>query len=156
MIKTCTKCHISKPVIEFHKYKRSPDGYKPVCKECRVIESAKWWENNKEELKAKNNAKHAVKDKSKIFIKRVMRVYKVTEELAQWIWNQTHCEWCGIELTIGQGKAAKVVHHNHDTGEYVATLCSRCNLIEGLINSAAKGAGVSIAEFVEMLSKRIV
>ncbi len=33
-MKTCTKCQTLKNFSEFHKYYKSPDGYKPHCKSC--------------------------------------------------------------------------------------------------------------------------
>lgn len=33
--KTCTKCGLPKPLTSFHKYKRSQDGVRSVCKWCR-------------------------------------------------------------------------------------------------------------------------
>lgn len=33
--KTCTKCEVEKGISNFHKSKRSKDGYDTVCAECR-------------------------------------------------------------------------------------------------------------------------
>ena len=45
----CSKCHIEKLLNEdnFHKSKKSPTGYKTVCKECK----RKYYQENKEEKK---------------------------------------------------------------------------------------------------------
>lgn len=32
--KTCYKCGIRKPIVDFHVRKQSPDGYETRCKEC--------------------------------------------------------------------------------------------------------------------------
>ena len=34
MSKTCTKCGVVKPLDDFHRDKRRPDGRRPDCKEC--------------------------------------------------------------------------------------------------------------------------
>jgi hypothetical protein len=39
--KICTKCHIEKPLSEFHKSKQRKDGYKGECKQCRSQKSNK-------------------------------------------------------------------------------------------------------------------
>lgn len=50
--KTCCKCEVEKPVTEFHKDKKSKDGYNTQCKECRNKASAEWYKRNKEKKKA--------------------------------------------------------------------------------------------------------
>ena len=37
--KTCTKCHQTKPVIDFNKKRRSKDGYRPECRYCQHEDS---------------------------------------------------------------------------------------------------------------------
>ena len=37
-MKTCTKCNTEKPLSHFHKYKRSKDGVRTKCKDCRKEE----------------------------------------------------------------------------------------------------------------------
>lgn len=38
-MKPCTQCQKVKPLPEYHKQSRSPDGYRAACKECRKVES---------------------------------------------------------------------------------------------------------------------
>lgn len=51
--KICIKCAIQKDLIEFHRSKIENDGYKPICKECRRLESRKYYDKNKEKIRNK-------------------------------------------------------------------------------------------------------
>ena len=64
-MKTCNKCNITKPLIEFHKQKNSKDGLKSHCKECikeyqqinkeRLYKKVKEYrQNNKERIQERN------------------------------------------------------------------------------------------------------
>jgi hypothetical protein len=69
--KTCTGCKLSKPPHEFHKHKRSKDGVRQRCKNCRAQEVAndrlanpgryqeryrKYYEKNREHVIARTSA----------------------------------------------------------------------------------------------------
>jgi 5-methylcytosine-specific restriction endonuclease McrA len=54
MKKVCSKCGISKNIIEFHKCSNNKDGYKNICKKCRSLESKLRYEENKEKRKEQN------------------------------------------------------------------------------------------------------
>jgi 5-methylcytosine-specific restriction endonuclease McrA len=41
--KCCSKCGADKPLAEFHKSAKRPDGYRSVCKACRKHESAGYY-----------------------------------------------------------------------------------------------------------------
>lgn len=44
--KICNKCKIEKEIERFGKYKNSKDGLKNTCKECRILEGKKRYEEN--------------------------------------------------------------------------------------------------------------
>ena len=46
MTKTCIKCKEVKLLAEFHKDKTKPDGYRPRCKVCRIIDGKVYYNNN--------------------------------------------------------------------------------------------------------------
>ena len=46
MNKKCNKCSVDKNIDNFHKDKKTYDGYYSVCKECRKIESKIYYKNN--------------------------------------------------------------------------------------------------------------
>lgn len=51
-VKRCTACKQVKPVSEFHKRTKSPDGLRPRCKECRLAESVANYAKNADRIKA--------------------------------------------------------------------------------------------------------
>lgn len=59
-MKTCNKCKEEKEYREFHKNKSNKDGYHYICKECRKIESSKYYDKNRSILidKINNYRKH--------------------------------------------------------------------------------------------------
>lgn len=52
--KTCNHCGIEKELTEFHKYKKSKDGFKSKCKVCRIEETKLYYEKNSEKIKEKS------------------------------------------------------------------------------------------------------
>jgi Restriction endonuclease len=58
MLKQCTQCRRWKLRSEFHKREESPDGLKPICKECRKsVEKSyntEYHQNHKEEFRERN------------------------------------------------------------------------------------------------------
>lgn len=47
-MKQCSKCGQTKPHSEYHRDKRSKDGYVQRCKPCVQIKSKQWLENNRQ------------------------------------------------------------------------------------------------------------
>lgn len=54
-MKHCSICGQEKPLSEFHKRKRSLDGYHYNCKECRVLETRARYLKHKEKINAQNH-----------------------------------------------------------------------------------------------------
>lgn len=50
-MKECSKCKEIKEFINFHKHKRSKDGYACRCKECSLVDKKDYYERNKEKIK---------------------------------------------------------------------------------------------------------
>ena len=46
--KVCKKCKQNKPLTEYHKDKSISDGYRNVCKSCRVIVNKDYRDNNRQ------------------------------------------------------------------------------------------------------------
>lgn len=96
--------------------------YKDKQKE--KVTKSKWRAANPEKIKASNK-------KSNYFY-----CYpNATIEDYQEYLEATHCEVCGVELTIKSSPSIrgtdKVQHHDHDTGEILEVICQSCNMIEG-------------------------
>lgn len=69
MSKKCTSCNSIKSITEFHKYKRSSDGFRSKCKSCRKAE----YELNSEHYKQKA-VENYIKNSDKI--KKYQKEYK--------------------------------------------------------------------------------
>lgn len=52
-VKRCSVCKKVKPLEEFHRNKRNPDGRKYICKKCRKIRQKEWRKNNPEMYRAR-------------------------------------------------------------------------------------------------------
>ena len=50
--KKCNVCNIEKNILEFHKWKYGPDGYKRECKECRKTETKIYYSKNSDKIKS--------------------------------------------------------------------------------------------------------
>ena len=46
--KTCSTCHVDKPLEDFNKYKSSKDGRQPRCRECQSAKRVEWYAANRE------------------------------------------------------------------------------------------------------------
>jgi hypothetical protein len=46
--KVCTKCNTEKPVAEFCRYSKAPDGYRACCKECMKPYFQEYYQKNKQ------------------------------------------------------------------------------------------------------------
>lgn len=101
--KQCTKCGYLKEVKEYHKNKKTQDGYSYHCKSCRKEESLKQYNLTLETYDALLNKQGGV------------------------------CAICSTDDPRGQSKAGRFyVDHNHKTGEVRGLLCHDCNTALGL------------------------
>ena len=58
MSKTCTKCGVVKPLDDFHRDKRSPDGRRSDCKECVRECKRSYYEENRDKMRERNRRYH--------------------------------------------------------------------------------------------------
>lgn len=54
--KTCSCCNVEKSLTEFHKYSKSKDGHKNICKHCRVESSKSYHYRNQATILQKSKA----------------------------------------------------------------------------------------------------
>jgi len=76
IMKTCTKCKITKPFSEYNKSKQAKSGLKPRCRECQKEDGQEWRDNNpdnKREYYLKNrqtsldnSKKYAIRNRDKL------------------------------------------------------------------------------------------
>jgi uncharacterized protein YlaI len=51
-MKICSKCKLEKPLDQFNKRKKSPDGKMYMCKDCNRLAINTWHKNNKDKVRA--------------------------------------------------------------------------------------------------------
>jgi len=52
-MKKCSKCKEEKEFVDFHKHKKTKDGYTSRCKECSLNDKKEYYEKNKDKVKKK-------------------------------------------------------------------------------------------------------
>jgi 5-methylcytosine-specific restriction endonuclease McrA len=127
--KKCTQCGEVKPLDQFTKWSGSKDGRRSYCKAC----SSKYMSNY-----SRNTTKgryHRLKYKAKSDgIEFNLSVQDIEN-----LYNQTHCHYCGIELTQSVGHkhllTDKTIDRKDNSAGYikgnVVAACRRCNLMKG-------------------------
>lgn len=152
-MKQCARCLETKPTTDFHKNSTTADGLAAYCKPCR-----KAYSSDPARVAVTNQRRrerYATTDPVERRIRRAMVEYGVGREVAEHHERATRCDWCTLTFEGSRGPAAKVLHHDHETGEYVATLCSRCNSIEGWVQAAALDLNITPAAYLAALTKGI-
>jgi hypothetical protein len=130
----CTRCLLIKPITEFHKYKCGVNGFKPDCKDCRIIEGTKYNKSRKE--KNPNCWRDQARKYRSTFPDKVKdidlrRKYNITLDEYNKIFAEQEgkCAICGIhqsELNRPLG-----VDHDHKTNKIRGLLCNSCNSVLG-------------------------
>lgn len=88
--KICGKCKIKKDLSEFHRSKIEKDGYEPICKDCRKLETKKYYDKNKDIIinKVSNYRKinksyiqtnKKYKDKNRDFVLKINREWSKSD-----------------------------------------------------------------------------
>lgn len=138
-MKVCSKCGENKPLTEYHKCKRGPQGVQPACKKCRSDEAAKRYENNADHIKEVTRryrqtdgrkevikgyvARNRKKDRAKDAVYRAVKAGTIKRQ---------PCEVCGSNDHV-------VAHHDdYDYPLVVRFLCSKHHREWHRINGEAK------------------
>lgn len=108
MTKPCAKCHVVKPLEDFHKQPRGPKGRHSYCKACY----ARMPRKRLSETPA-NRRKWSLK-----------RRYGLTQEA----WAAMLSAQGGVCAICGAAPKRPCVDHNHGTKRTRAILCHRCNI----------------------------
>jgi hypothetical protein len=135
-LRTCSKCHESKSVVEFSPSPRVKSGLQRECKQCVSSRATAWWRNNT----------------SKYNDGRRVRRYNIDVNV---LWEQQN-GLCAIyhELMLPKGKKARSVVVDHDQrccssrgtccGKCVRGLVhSRCNIVLGVLEKERKTLGLA-------------
>lgn len=84
------------------------------------------------------------------------RNYGVTDEVANYVLDHTHCEICGAEFTDmnatesrrSRHKHTRILDHDHSTGNFRGVLCNNCNRAIGLLGDNSETL-LKAAEYVK-------
>jgi hypothetical protein len=165
-MKTCSKCHATKPPEEFYSHPTTSDRLSGWCRKCTCAERKRaqladpeghrarakaWYWANRERAIARTTrsrrkwtAEQKARHREVNFASHLRRKYGVTREWweTQQAAQNGRCALCGEVPTIRipgtkRTKASPwVVDHNHATGAVRELLCTRCNTLVGFIETA--------------------
>jgi len=82
-MKTCSKCHTEKPLLEYYNCKGRPDGKRGICKFCWGESSREYREVHKEEL-AEKQKKYWAENKPQISERRKSHYPKYKDRVAKY------------------------------------------------------------------------
>lgn len=73
-MKVCPTCDTKKPLDEFHRYAKSPDGHQRICKSCRKeFDRAQYQERTKEQREAyQARASQLCKERAEFLLKYLL------------------------------------------------------------------------------------
>lgn len=126
-MKTCSRCHKSKPVDEFHNNKSSKDGKQSCCKVCNLSRVKDWQEKNADRFKASWSTPEVT------FRQRARRYGLSVEELENLI-----AEFKGVCPLCGRVEDL-VIDHCHVTNRVRGLLCGACNKALGVLGDSEEG-----------------
>ena len=140
-MKICTKCGEEKEFSEFHKDNHNLDGFTYACKKCRNNSYNKYYEENPEKVKIKNDSQ---KENRKFYYSSEKGVessrrshlkinFNITlEEYNEILISQNYkCCICNNYETSYRNEVLSV-DHCHNTGKIRGLLCNTCNRALGL------------------------
>lgn len=125
-MKVCTKCKVERPLSQYNKYARSPDGYAWHCRLCVASYGA---ERRKEPEFRKRKRENSFRFSYGITIAEYESMFSKQNGL---------CAICEKPETKLHGRTKKPmslsVDHCHNSKKVRGLLCSQCNLMLGLAN----------------------
>lgn len=150
--KICTKCKKKKPLSDFHRNRKSKDGYHYRCKICikeydkgryqrnskhRLKTNKKWRRKNKkqdDEYKKKYYQEHKERSHFRAWKSRLKTEFRmIPEQYAIMLRNQNGC--CLIcKKHQTEFKKRFAVDHNRKTKKVRGLLCVKCNTGLGLFD----------------------
>jgi hypothetical protein len=140
--KKCRRCKEVKPLAEFNRQQRTPDGLNYYCRQCQSEWNRKWaaeLSEEKREARKKYNQEWRDSHRDRLRAKQPRNQRKSNYGLDDTIYQQMlrdqngRCAICGeLETTELRGKVWSLsVDHDHVTGQIRGLLCRRCNSMLG-------------------------
>ena len=136
-MKICSKCKQEKPLKDFGKDKRKPDGHKYQCKDCHNSQNKAFRRANPDQYRKANLAyARSSVGKTKQRANSLRRKFwphltneQAVAEYARLLEEQKGCcALCGKHQA--EFKIALSVDHNGKTGKIRGLLCNKCNRFE--------------------------
>ncbi len=120
-MKKCSECAEVKPLEDYYKDKKMPDGRRGECKTCKNKKVMVWRAENKNKYNTTMRA-YNKKHYSRLRLQR----YELSEEAYNHMLKvqEGKCAVCGCEP---KGKRPLAIDHCHDSGAVRGLLCYGCN-----------------------------
>ena len=146
--KTCSTCHIEKPVAEFSKQSIRPDGLNITCKLCLSYRNNERYKDPvKRQRILDNTARWRERNPDADADKHLRRKYGITLAEYDELFEAQGgvCALCKKGETTkrmkkGEGRERLAVDHCHDTGRVRGLLCFKCNTAIGALGDTEEAA----------------
>jgi ribosomal protein S27AE len=130
-MKTCFKCNVSKPLVNFYKHSGMTDGYLGKCKECTKLDANNHRANNLEKIRQYDRDRAKNPDRMKVSIeinkawrsedKRRAKCHSaVARAIRSGELNRLPCVRCGEVKSLAH-------HEDYDEPLNVMWLCQPCH-----------------------------
>jgi ribosomal protein S27AE len=130
-MKTCFKCNVSKPLVNFYKHSEMADGYLGKCKECTKLDANNHRANNLERIRQydRDRAKNPERIKANFEITKVWRSEDkrrskchsaVAHAIRSGELTRLPCVRCGETKSLAH-------HEDYDEPLNVMWLCQPCH-----------------------------
>lgn len=123
-MKICTGCKTEKPIGDFHRDKRRPNGRMARCKDCKRQALNEW------RRLTGHDAKRYRKNREAELERHLISKYGITMDKYDAMFAD-QCGRCAICRAAHNGKRRFDVDHDHDSGEVRGLLCTSCNRMLG-------------------------
>ena len=121
-MKICSKCKEQKPLDDFHKQRKSPDGHAWYCKACKC-EQARQYRKTPAGIESRGR-----EDRSRARYHQIKSRYGLDRDAYHDLIDGIHhCQICGNAFTGTE----PVIDHCHATGNVRGLLCMACNSMLG-------------------------
>jgi 5-methylcytosine-specific restriction endonuclease McrA len=133
--KICNRCHVTKPLSEFHKNAGTRDGYNYACKPCAIAVVMKSFQRHPETVhKARQRDYHSASQHARNQRKRMNRKGAPQNDftLQQWVTMQERysfcCAYCGrVRKRLTQDHIIPLSRGGAHTASNIVPACYPCN-----------------------------
>lgn len=133
-MKSCNKCLIEKPLIDFYMDKNGKYGRYSSCKECKNKRTEKWREKNREHYNRKMREYNAANKDSRRDCDYKRKYGISLEQYNSKLESQNNKCWI-CEKKAAYKNRKMVVDHCHNSGRARGILCYGCNRALSILES---------------------